>query len=179
MIRCRFDAVRERVGIYTNGFREFAPCSSFCLKSRLWFCVTYFVQFYKTMRFLRLDWLKNEYWLICLKYRLIGILSMESNVEQKWCECYAQLRYILVSSFANYSSIRVYFSLCWSAIAISKGGRHLSTDSNKVDEPFKVEEAETVNIPPPLTDKVRYNDNHVWILTFVLIYVCTIINITI
>ncbi|PQM34682.1 uncharacterized protein Pyn_35874 [Prunus yedoensis var. nudiflora] len=29
-----------------------------------------------------------------------------------------------------------------------------STDSSKVDEPFKVEEAETVNIPPPPTEKL-------------------------
>lgn len=35
-----------------------------------------------------------------------------------------------------------------------KNGRYLTTDSNKVDEPFKVEEAETVNIPPPPTDKL-------------------------
>lgn len=35
-----------------------------------------------------------------------------------------------------------------------RNGRYLSTDSSKVDEPFKVEEAETVNIPPPLTEKV-------------------------
>ncbi|KAM1841982.1 hypothetical protein ACFX13_016738 [Malus domestica] len=34
-----------------------------------------------------------------------------------------------------------------------KNGRYPTTDSNKVDEPFKVEEAETVNIPPPPTDK--------------------------
>lgn len=33
-------------------------------------------------------------------------------------------------------------------------GRLLSTHSNKVDEPFKVEEAETVNVPPPLSEKV-------------------------
>ncbi|ONI33006.1 hypothetical protein PRUPE_1G399300 [Prunus persica] len=33
-------------------------------------------------------------------------------------------------------------------------GRYLSTDSSKVDEPFKVEEAETVNIPPPPTEKL-------------------------
>ncbi|CAB4265939.1 unnamed protein product [Prunus armeniaca] len=33
-------------------------------------------------------------------------------------------------------------------------GRYLSTDSGKVDEPFKVEEAETVNIPPPPTEKL-------------------------
>uniref|UniRef100_A0A6N2LUP5 NAD-dependent epimerase/dehydratase domain-containing protein n=1 Tax=Salix viminalis TaxID=40686 RepID=A0A6N2LUP5_SALVM len=38
-------------------------------------------------------------------------------------------------------------------IAASRNGRYLSTDSNKIDEPFKVEEAETVNVPPPLTEK--------------------------
>lgn len=35
-----------------------------------------------------------------------------------------------------------------------KNGRYLTTDSGKVDEPFKVEEAETVNTPPPPTEKV-------------------------
>lgn len=40
-------------------------------------------------------------------------------------------------------------------IAVSRNGRYLSTDSsNKVDEPFKVEEAETVDVPPPPTDKL-------------------------
>ncbi|CAN6838948.1 unnamed protein product [Brassica oleracea] len=34
------------------------------------------------------------------------------------------------------------------------GGRYLSTDSNKIDEPFNVEEAETVNVPPPPTEKL-------------------------
>ncbi|KAL5559594.1 hypothetical protein UlMin_035805 [Ulmus minor] len=33
-------------------------------------------------------------------------------------------------------------------------GRYLSTESNNVDEPFKVEEAETVNVPPPQTEKL-------------------------
>lgn len=36
----------------------------------------------------------------------------------------------------------------------SRNGRYLSTDSNKVDETFKVEEAETVNAPPPPTEKL-------------------------
>ncbi|KAL2346635.1 hypothetical protein Fmac_000635 [Flemingia macrophylla] len=40
------------------------------------------------------------------------------------------------------------------ATAISISGRNLCTDSNKVDEPFKVEEAETVNVPPPPTEKL-------------------------
>ena len=30
---------------------------------------------------------------------------------------------------------------------------------NKVHEPFKVEEAETVNVPPPPTEKVFYQHN--------------------
>lgn len=30
----------------------------------------------------------------------------------------------------------------------------MATDSNKVDEPFNVEEAETVNVPPPPTEKL-------------------------
>ncbi|KAI9118000.1 hypothetical protein K1719_010332 [Acacia pycnantha] len=40
------------------------------------------------------------------------------------------------------------------AITIAKNGRYLCTDSNKVDEPFKVEEAETINTPPPPTEKL-------------------------
>ncbi|PON94571.1 NAD(P)-binding domain containing protein [Trema orientale] len=39
-------------------------------------------------------------------------------------------------------------------MAVSNSGRYLSTDSNKVDEPFKVEEAETVNVPLPPTEKL-------------------------
>ncbi|CAL5204936.1 unnamed protein product [Lathyrus oleraceus] len=35
------------------------------------------------------------------------------------------------------------------AFAVSINGRNFSTDSNKIDEPFKVEEAGTVNVPPP------------------------------
>ncbi|XP_050364268.1 uncharacterized protein At1g32220, chloroplastic [Argentina anserina] len=35
-----------------------------------------------------------------------------------------------------------------------KIGRFLSNDSNKVDEPFKVEEAETIQVPPPPTEKL-------------------------
>ncbi|KAK9065663.1 hypothetical protein SSX86_015064 [Deinandra increscens subsp. villosa] len=33
-------------------------------------------------------------------------------------------------------------------------GRYLSTESNKIDEPLKVEEAETVHTPPPLVEKL-------------------------
>ncbi|CAH1451752.1 unnamed protein product [Lactuca virosa] len=33
-------------------------------------------------------------------------------------------------------------------------GRYLSTESNKIDEPLKVEEAETVNVPPPPAEKL-------------------------
>ncbi|KAE8732532.1 NAD(P)-binding Rossmann-fold superfamily protein isoform 2 [Hibiscus syriacus] len=39
-------------------------------------------------------------------------------------------------------------------MAGNKNGRFLSTESNKVDEPFKVEEAETVNVPPPPSEKL-------------------------
>uniref|UniRef100_A0A1S3BCB9 NAD(P)-binding domain-containing protein n=1 Tax=Cucumis melo TaxID=3656 RepID=A0A1S3BCB9_CUCME len=39
-------------------------------------------------------------------------------------------------------------------MAACRSGRPFSTDSNKIDEPFKVEEAETVNVPPPPTEKV-------------------------
>ncbi|CAN4075753.1 unnamed protein product [Withania somnifera] len=38
--------------------------------------------------------------------------------------------------------------------ASSRNVRFLSTESNKTDEPFKVEEAETVNMPPPPTEKL-------------------------
>ncbi|GLU01195.1 hypothetical protein SLE2022_185160 [Rubroshorea leprosula] len=39
-------------------------------------------------------------------------------------------------------------------VSASTNGRFLSTDSNKVDEPFKVEEAETVDVRPPPTEKL-------------------------
>ncbi|KAL8101787.1 uncharacterized protein At1g32220, chloroplastic [Apium graveolens] len=42
--------------------------------------------------------------------------------------------------------------LCTSSV--SSNGRFLSTTSNKVDEPFKVAEAETVNVPPPPSEKL-------------------------
>ncbi|TYJ32879.1 hypothetical protein E1A91_A05G066200v1 [Gossypium mustelinum] len=41
-----------------------------------------------------------------------------------------------------------------SAMGGPKNGRFLSTESNKIDEPFKVEEAETVNVPPPPSEKL-------------------------
>ncbi|KAH0646472.1 hypothetical protein KY284_034356 [Solanum tuberosum] len=44
-------------------------------------------------------------------------------------------------------------SEAWS-VASSRNVRFLSTESNKTDEPFKVEEAETVNMPPPPTEKL-------------------------
>ncbi|XP_062163121.1 uncharacterized protein At1g32220, chloroplastic [Alnus glutinosa] len=53
---------------------------------------------------------------------------------------------------------RLILSKSWiprhNTMAATRNGRHLSTDSNKVDEPFKVEEAETVNVPPPPTEKL-------------------------
>ncbi|XP_039052308.1 uncharacterized protein At1g32220, chloroplastic-like [Hibiscus syriacus] len=39
-------------------------------------------------------------------------------------------------------------------MAGNKNGRFLSTESNKVNEPFKVEEAVTVNVPPPPSEKL-------------------------
>ncbi|KAF6169072.1 hypothetical protein GIB67_038569 [Kingdonia uniflora] len=39
-------------------------------------------------------------------------------------------------------------------MAVSRSGRLVSTDSNKVHEPFKVEEAETVHVPPPPSEKL-------------------------
>lgn len=47
-----------------------------------------------------------------------------------------------------------FLTILCSTMAASRGGRPFSTDSNKIDEPFKVEEAETVNVPPPPTEKV-------------------------
>ncbi|KAL2548165.1 NAD(P)-binding Rossmann-fold superfamily protein [Forsythia ovata] len=56
-----------------------------------------------------------------------------------------------------------FFASRLSNIAASRSGRFLSTDSNKTtvgknsnktDEPFKVEEAETVHVPPPPTEKL-------------------------
>lgn len=38
----------------------------------------------------------------------------------------------------------------------------LSTESNKTDEPFRVEEAETVNVPPPPTEKVHNVSSLSW-----------------
>ncbi|KAI3918883.1 hypothetical protein MKW98_017331 [Papaver atlanticum] len=39
-------------------------------------------------------------------------------------------------------------------VPASGSGRYFTTDSNKVDEPFKVPEAETVHVPPPPTEKL-------------------------
>jgi nucleoside-diphosphate-sugar epimerase len=39
-------------------------------------------------------------------------------------------------------------------VAASKNGRLLSTGPTKVEEPFKVDEAETVEVPPPPTEKL-------------------------
>lgn len=39
-------------------------------------------------------------------------------------------------------------------VPASRSGRYFTTDSNKVDEPFKVPEAETVHVPPPPTEKL-------------------------
>ncbi|KAK2980427.1 hypothetical protein RJ640_007028 [Escallonia rubra] len=41
-----------------------------------------------------------------------------------------------------------------STMAASKNGRFFSADTNKVDEPFKAEEAETVDVPPSTTEKL-------------------------
>lgn len=39
-------------------------------------------------------------------------------------------------------------------MAVARNGRFLSTDSTKVDEAFKIEEGETVNSPPPPSEKL-------------------------
>ncbi|GAB4825457.1 hypothetical protein Ancab_008330 [Ancistrocladus abbreviatus] len=41
-----------------------------------------------------------------------------------------------------------------SILAGSGTGRFFTTDSNKIDEPLKVEEAETVDVPPPTPEKL-------------------------
>ncbi|KAK9118719.1 hypothetical protein Scep_016812 [Stephania cephalantha] len=52
-------------------------------------------------------------------------------------------------------SLRSHYSLSRLCMAAQfRKGRLVSTGSNKVDEPFKVEEAETVNLPPPLSEKL-------------------------
>ncbi|XP_030541351.1 uncharacterized protein At1g32220, chloroplastic isoform X2 [Rhodamnia argentea] len=50
-----------------------------------------------------------------------------------------------VSRFAHSKSSKISLSTTW---------RHLSTESNKVDKSFKVEEAQTVDTPPPPTEKL-------------------------
>lgn len=70
---------------------------------------------------------------------------------QDWIE-FSLLPYIIWSVLWYYCCC--YFC-CDSAITASGNGRYLSTDSNKVDEPLKVEEAETVNVPPPPSEKVQ------------------------
>lgn len=57
-------------------------------------------------------------------------------------------------------------------MAGSSNVRYLSTDSNKVDEPFKVQEAETVNIPPPPTEKVSSCEDCRFIYWKFILYVC-------
>ncbi|XP_070010444.1 uncharacterized protein At1g32220, chloroplastic-like isoform X1 [Nicotiana tabacum] len=42
----------------------------------------------------------------------------------------------------------------FSSMTSSRNLLFLSTESNKTDEPFRVEEAETVNVPPPPTEKL-------------------------
>ncbi|XP_058187849.1 uncharacterized protein At1g32220, chloroplastic-like [Rhododendron vialii] len=41
-----------------------------------------------------------------------------------------------------------------STVAASRNGRFLSTGPSKVEEPVQVDEAETVEVPPPLTEKL-------------------------
>lgn len=43
-----------------------------------------------------------------------------------------------------------------SVATTSRVVRYLSNDSNKVDEPHKVEEAETVDVPPATSEKVMF-----------------------
>ncbi|XP_031122697.1 uncharacterized protein At1g32220, chloroplastic [Ipomoea triloba] len=57
----------------------------------------------------------------------------------------------MTSRLIHSSAAKLYLSR-FSYISASKNARFFSSESNKTDEPFKVEEAETVNLPP--TDKI-------------------------
>ncbi|XP_019176585.1 PREDICTED: uncharacterized protein At1g32220, chloroplastic [Ipomoea nil] len=57
----------------------------------------------------------------------------------------------MTSRLIHSSAAKLYLSR-FSYISASKNSRFFSSESNKTDEPFKVEEAETVNLPP--TDKI-------------------------
>lgn len=69
-------------------------------------------------------------------------------------------RVCVVSSEGIYLDLAFWFCACGLCcirfVSASSGGRYLSTDSNKIDEPFNVEEAETVRVPPPPTEKVWF-----------------------
>ncbi|GMH07997.1 hypothetical protein Nepgr_009837 [Nepenthes gracilis] len=52
----------------------------------------------------------------------------------------------LIRSRSNLLKLRI--------LDVSRNARFLSTDPNNIDEPLKVEEAETLNVPPPPTEKV-------------------------
>ncbi|EFH46998.1 hypothetical protein ARALYDRAFT_916279 [Arabidopsis lyrata subsp. lyrata] len=56
------------------------------------------------------------------------------------------LSYSYDSKFVNLLSLGLF--------SVSGGGRYLSTDSNKIDEPFNVEEVDSVHVPPTPTEKL-------------------------
>ncbi|KAJ0103001.1 hypothetical protein Patl1_05739 [Pistacia atlantica] len=59
---------------------------------------------------------------------------------------------------------------CWMwlfALAASGNERYLLVDCNKYDEPLKVEEAETIDMPPPPTEKVCRDHLHERILSII------------
>ncbi|KAJ0730698.1 putative NAD(P)-binding domain, NAD(P)-binding domain superfamily [Helianthus annuus] len=54
----------------------------------------------------------------------------------------------------NFTVFRLTLSRYHIALGSTWRGRFLSTESNKIDEPLKVEEAETINVPPPPAEKL-------------------------
>ncbi|KAL0874612.1 hypothetical protein Bca101_024317 [Brassica carinata] len=60
----------------------------------------------------------------------------------------------IVSRLIRFKSSIAQTRIVSASSSYSGGGRYLSTDSNKIDEPFNVEEAETVHVPPPPTEKL-------------------------
>ncbi|CAL9217148.1 unnamed protein product [Arabidopsis halleri] len=59
-----------------------------------------------------------------------------------------------LSPIFNQGTIDTQFRLQVCFLSLVGGGRYLSTDSNKIDEPFNVEEVESVHVPPTPTEKL-------------------------
>ncbi|EOA21046.1 hypothetical protein CARUB_v10001385mg, partial [Capsella rubella] len=83
-------------------------------------------------------------------YKFFNFLFAHLCVESLLLCCSDSKMRTIVSRLIRYKS-----SLSQSRfVSATSGGRYLSTDSNKIDEPFNVEEAETVHVPPPPTEKL-------------------------